>query len=364
MSLLTPPQLAATAAAALLLTLAIRFFSRRPARTPTRSMATKAIDATAMPLLPAEIELTYLAEGAANIIYRLHHDAPSVSAPFASRLLRLRKTLPSAQPNISAFRYLSSTAFPLFPRPLLVATELIRVPRSVLERENARLLSLEELGARPSKRIGLYLETQEEFAFLVADMSARTSREILVEFKPKWVVQSPSAPAGARRCRTCALRLKKGAAKRGFCPLDLASRESARVRRAVDYLLPKKPPKEFELRNRSWEQERHHLEEKVVSFLVASELMPVLVALQKRLDPQGPLGEMEEGFMNAMTVRDLTVFLRVNMDAGPGEGVECKIGDLDMKSKANGKEAYWRDTEKCLIEEGFYELDVGWECQF
>ncbi|KAA8914813.1 inositol-pentakisphosphate 2-kinase [Sphaerosporella brunnea] len=327
--------------------------------TTTITTVTKPVEENS-PLLPADIELTYLAEGAANIIYRLQSPTAPSSGPFSStvlstRLIRLRKALPSAQPNKATFNYISHTAFPLFPSSLLVSTELVRVPRAVLERENARLLSLEALGARSKKRHGLYLETMEEYAFLVADMSARTGREVLVEFKPKWVVQSPSAPQDARRCRTCALRLKKDGG-RGFCPLDLASGEAARIRRAVDYLLPQKPPKGFELRELTWELEKTKLEEKVVDFLMNSELMPTLAGLQTRLDPQGPLGEMKKGFLDAMTVRDLTVFLRVDMDA-PSGGVECGIGDLDMKSKENGKEAYWRDTERGLVEGGFYELD-------
>jgi inositol-pentakisphosphate 2-kinase len=357
--MLIPAQLlplALTAGAALFLTLIVRLFLRRAMTTTMLTTTTSSDDDDAAPVFPADVELTYLAEGAANIIYRLS----SPRGIFSSQLLRLRKTLPSAQPNKAAYAYLAHTAFRLFPGSLLVSTELIRIPREVLERENERLLEREERGARPKKRCGLYLEKNEQYAFLVADMSARSPREVMVEFKPKWVVQSPSAPAGARRCRNCALRLKKSGERHGFCPLDLASGDVERVRRAVGYILPKEAPKGFEIRKGTWELEKRELEEKVVQYLAKSELMPTLAALQKRLDPEGPLrSSMGKEFLDAMTVRDLTVFLRVDMDGG----VECGVGDLDMKSKENGKEAYWRETERALIENGFYEADMGWECQ-
>jgi inositol-pentakisphosphate 2-kinase len=298
----------------------------------------------APPTLPADSELSYMAEGAANIIYRVSDN---------TRLLRLRKTLPSAQPNFSAYEYLSSTAFPLFPRHLLVDTTLIRLPPGLVERENARLRTLESTGKRTKKRVGMYLETSENYAFMIADMTPHSPRQVLVEFKPKWVIQSPSAPRNAKRCRTCALRAKKSGGT-GFCPIDLASGDARRVRRAVAHIVPKQPPTGFAMRA-DWEQELEVLQERVVEFLLTSELMPVLSGLQRKLDPEGPLGSMGEGFTDAMTVRDLTVFLRVDMDGG----VECGIGDLDLKTKEGGKENYWRNTERKLIEEGWYEGEEG-----
>lgn len=317
-----------------------------PRRTP-RASATPDI-----PTLETTTPLVYLAEGAANIIYSL----PSPS----HYLLRMRKTLPSAQPNSKAYAYLSSTAFPLFPPHLLVSTHLVRLPAGLIEREIAVLHTLEASNTRPKKRHGMYLEQSEEFAFLVADMTPHTPRQLLVEFKPKWVVQSPSAPKDSRRCRTCALRLKKGGGT-GFCPLDLVSGEAARVRRAVALLLPKRQPKSFEVLL-SWEEEKEALGEVVVEFLLKSELLTVLKRVQSELDPDGPLGEMGGRFLDAMTVRDLTVFLRVDMDT---REVDCGIGDLDMKTRDGGKETYWRGTETGLIEGGWYKGREGeWGCQF
>jgi len=323
-----------------------------------------AAPSTAAPLLPLDISLSYLAEGAANVIFRIAQSDGTPSLALNNRLLRLRKTLPSAQPNLAAFDYLTTTAFPLFPQHLLIATELVRLPAALLARENVRLQELEARGGRPKKRTGMYLETTESHAFLVADMSPQSERQLLVEFKPKWVVQSPSAPPTAKHCRTCALRLRKGGG-RGFCPLDLASGQPRRVRRAVEFLLPKAPPSGFVVpAGVVWDAERDRLGEKVVAFLVRSELMPVLAKVQTRLDPEGPLGSIPDSFMDAMTVRDLTVFLRVDMDADGVDGVDCGVGDLDMKTKKDGKEKYWRDTELDLINGGWYEHDGGWLCEF
>jgi len=263
-----------------------------------------------------------------------------------------------------------------------VNTTLIRIPLPVLQRENSRLKELEATAARPQKRHGMYLEESEQYAFLIADMSphrsvkspivsppipgaavgtgaAETTREVLVEFKPKWVVQSPSAPATWKRCRTCALRRMKSAgehAEAGFCPLDLASYSESRVRRAVKQLVPHHAPKGFlHLPGKNWEDEKVLLEDKVVKFLLESPLMKVLADLQTRLDPNGPLETtIGSDFLTAMTVRDLTVFLKVDMDSPVG-GVVIGIGDLDMKVAKEGKEKYWRDLERRLIRDGWYE---------
>lgn len=335
-----------------------------------------------IPELPTDAQLTYLSEGAANIIYRLsfptrelspppsptelssqislppgtltsvpppHPDLPlPIAAPvYEHRLLRLRKALPSAQPNLTAYAYLSTEAFPLFPPHLLVSTYLLRIPPGVISACNDQLRADEATGRRREKRHGLYLDPAEAFGFLIDDMSPRPERpdEILVEFKPKWVIQSPSAPASWRRCRTCALHASKHH-KPGFCPLDLSSQDPARVVRAVEHILGDDLRRGY----------NSALVERVTKYLVESELMPVLKKLQRKLDTLGPLDtDFGQAFLDAMTVRDLTVFIRVNEDS-----VEARIADLDMKTAAHGKGEYWRELERELVEGGWYEgLDGG-----
>lgn len=70
----------------------------------------------------------------------------------------------------------------------------------------------------------------------------------------------------------------------------------------------------------------------------------------------------------ALTLRDCTLFIRVrvpvrNLDLepqGPDDNggdldVEVKLADLDAKSPAGGKLERWIETERRLIEEGWYE---------
>lgn len=373
--------------------------------TPSSAAAAKN-DLSAVPTLPVNTTLTYLAEGAANVIYRL--SAPSDGPQFTHKLLRLRKALPSAQPNQLAYAQLLNTFHPLFPSHLLLPTSLIRIPPSVLVKENAKLQELEKSEKRPVKRRGLYLEeVNEEFGYLIMDMSPRPlpspppspksssppgffaralarlpghrrrvkepvaavpahahrTRQLLIEFKPKWVVQSLSAPPTWRRCRTCALRLSKDQ-KHSYCPLDLSSRDEPRVRRAVQYIVPAKQPANLQLSDgETWEATQKTITERIVRYLVDSDLMPSLKKMHSELDPHGPvkiqeLGEAEkEKFVMAMTIRDLTIFLRIDLDQKEGEiaGVEAKIGDLDLKTGDAGKWGYWGNVEKKLTEDGWYE---------
>lgn len=354
-------------------------------------------DFSTVPTLPENTSLSYLAEGAANVIYRL--SSPPDGPQFTHQLLRARKALPSAQLNRLAYAQLLHTFQPMFPDHLLLPTSLIRIPASVLARENNVLRTLEESGKRPLKRRGLYLEeAKEEFGYLIMDMSphplatpppssssssflswilahlssrwarpkapvpARQTRQLLIEFKPKWIIQSPAALTPWRRCRTCALRLSKGQ-KNGFCPLDLSSRDEPRVRRAIQYLIPAEQPTSLQLRDAEiWAAVQGTITERIVRYLVDSELMPSLKGLHAALDPHGPvqiqtLGDAEKAkFVTAMTVRDLTVFLRIDLDQAEGEiaGVEAKIGDLDLKMGDAGKWAYWAGIEKTLNDDGWY----------
>lgn len=57
-----------------------------------------------------------------------------------------------------------------------------------------------------------------------------------------------------------------------------------------------------------------------------------------------------------MTLRDCTVFLRFSADgdwSGDEGEVEARLGDLDLKSP--DKAGYWEETERGLVEGGWYE---------
>ncbi|KAI9800036.1 MAG: Inositol-pentakisphosphate 2-kinase [Piccolia ochrophora] len=356
-------------------------------------MATQADDPSSipiLPILPSDVSLTYLAEGAANIVYRISFppSSPPISSDlgldeergtdtpppteisparhdpvFDNCLLRLRKTLSSSVPNRLSSQSFHELFVPLFPPEWLVAQQLVRLPPGLTPRCNAQLRANEAAGSRPPRRRKLYLaEADEPHGVLVTDMSPATAAgEVLVEFKPKWLAQSPSAPSDARRCRTCALRALKNAAARragekeevSFCPLDLMSSTStsssasdtARLRdvaRTILANLPRTAPKPAQIESR------------FVDWLATNPLLPRLHQLQTDLDTHGVLHADVTfvDFLVATTCRDCTVFLKI--PASPSAPLTARLGDLDLKAPGAGKAEYWRGIEMRLIDEGWY----------
>ncbi|KAI9879775.1 MAG: Inositol-pentakisphosphate 2-kinase [Pleopsidium flavum] len=357
---------------------------------------------TPVPTLPPRASLRYLAEGAANIVYRITipRSSPSTTANtvgadcqskpttkpsseeealrydpvFEGKLLRLRKALPSTVCNEESYRRFQDVIRTLFPAENLVEQVLVHVTPHVITECNRRL-RLDEgegVGTRPRKRRGVYLALNETFGTLITDMSPDVNAgEVLVEFKPKWLVQSPSAPKGARRCRTCALRAKKERQRRGcgearslaFCPLDLVSRDRGRVKRAVTAVCSSS------LESPLYTQE---FRDRLVDFLYENPLVQRLKQLQEKLDRTGILeaNVTSRDFLTAMTLRDCTMFLKVGScmkklalnvaDAShqvpleKNHVIEARLGDLDLKSSAGEKAVYWRNLEKSLIDEGWY----------
>jgi inositol-pentakisphosphate 2-kinase len=168
----------------------------------------------------------------------------------------------------------------------------------------------------------------------------------VIEFKPKWLAQSPSAPKNAVRCRQCArfartnadLARKGDPLQKSWCPLDLNIHDGLQLAKTI------------------WTPERfEEMFPRFSSWLSGSTLLPRLRQLQMELDPVGVLenDKNDEQFRAAMTLRDCTVFVRFPENAKDDQyGIEARIGDLDLKSP--DKAQYWKDTENALIEEGWY----------
>lgn len=170
----------------------------------------------------------------------------------------------------------------------------------------------------------------------------------MVEFKPKWLTQSLSAPANSKRCRQCA-HVARANAKRSrtgeplaalFCPLDLVSESPADLRLVASQLIA---------RDRS-----EVTIERFAKWLETDTLLRKLRSYQRQLDRRGVLiGDVaDEDLLAAMTLRDCTVFVKFP-PAESGGQIEARLGDLDLKSRA--KKEYWRRTELALIDEGWYE---------
>ena len=219
--------------------------------------------------LPPGVQLVYLAEGGANVIYRFVTAPPksalvagdskwtispialdniehcNVPARFRGKLLRLRKETAADLSYKEIVHNFNTIVRPLFEAEELVDQTLIRLPEGLIQRCNEQLHIAEINGLRPKKRHGGYLCANEPFGLLITDMTTFDNPgATLAELKPKWLLQSPSAPAKARRCRTCALREMKNhdartmglKEQRSFCPLDLISERFENVLRATAFI--------------------------------------------------------------------------------------------------------------------------------
>jgi len=199
---------------------------------------------------------------------------------------------------------------------------------------------------------------------------ALRSLDMMGEFKPKWLVQSPSAPRDSVRCRTCATYLRRFILKPVGAPGISSFQRSCRLR-LCDSDAASPPPSPIDgsdaievgrvsadsLQAAAWSKDA------LLSSIRAHPLMRELGAIQARLDTCGPLAATaaDEDFQKAMTLRDCTCYVYVSCSSGVGSTinsaaagtVSVRLGDLDRKD-GETKGEYWRTTERTLIEGGFY----------
>ncbi|KAJ6096676.1 Inositol-pentakisphosphate 2-kinase [Penicillium sp. IBT 16267x] len=316
--------------------------------------------------LPRGVQLVYLAEGGANVIYRfvtapiksslvvrepkrpvspIMIDEPRLPAGFQGKLLRLRKKTAGDISYKEINRNFNTIVRPLFRPEELVDQSLILLPGGLIQRCNEQLVATELNGQRPKKRHGGYLCADEPFGLLITDMTTfDTPGATLAELKPKWLMQSPSAPPMARRCRTCALREMKNhdarssgsKEQRSFCPLDLVSGCFEDVLRATTFI------KGCNDRAR------------LARILYHNPVLHTLRAQQTSLAQVGLLGPpaLSQKPSLDMTLRDCTMFIKIpHDDKSP---VEIRLGDLDLKTGSGGKSTYWRKIELQLLDGGWY----------
>jgi inositol-pentakisphosphate 2-kinase len=306
----------------------------------------------------SQVGLTYLAEGAAHVVYRitLPGTAATTHPQFVGKLFRFRKAIPSAVPCAQTVSNFQRRIVPLFPENSLVNLELHDVPdqSALIAKLNAALVLRERNGSRPVQRRGVYLTPSEEEPndILVTDMCPRGLDERLIEFKPKWLVQSPSAPSGSRRCRTCALREMRtdderrtgdrhsGRGHADFCPLDLLSSDDDVLEETISLL---------SLTN---EFTRTYVS------IFKKQLQPLLVRLRNLQAEHNNVGldnfenGQDQDFSLSMALRDCSVFIKSKR--GDVGFQEVRLADLDLKSGGGGKLETWASTERRLVVEGWY----------
>ena len=302
-----------------------------------------------------DISFSYLTEGAANTIWNVHfsHDS-NLARHDSSIVLRMRKDIASTIPMLELKEQFEKRIAPLFAfNPgLLLPVHLIRLCPSVIEGMNRQLHQLEATKHRKALRIGVYHPSFEiePYAMVMPNLGYGPGK--VVEFKPKWLAQSPSAPRNAQRCRTCALnamRRVKGVSGRGdsgFCPFDLLSSHDGILSSALRQV---------------WKDEKTLLE-----FVDAFrfEVQPALRQLQKLQRQQGVVGlhdfldPVDKDFSVAMALRDCSIVLKVVKSSTQQESrltiATVKLLDLDLKDAGGGKLAKWARIEAELIEDGWY----------
>ena len=313
------------------------------------------------------VQLVYLGEGAANVVYRILPLDPSISSDLnfesygpntpppteieplhvdpnlEGRLVRLRKRTSSTTPVADSQNHFENSIKPLFPFENLVQQVLFRPSKGLLRDCNVRLREMEKKGARPAKRHGVYLAEDEMYGMLVTDMSRNDDSCRFFEFKPKWLVQSPSAPQKSIRCRTCALRAMKKGARPSFCPLDLMDKD--RITPAVCCIMGLDPR-----RRKEYSDLEKETLVRIRDFLLKDPLLRRLKQLQTSKDPNGVLeaNVISPDFLAAMTLRDCTLYLKVGQTS-----IDARLGDLDLKT-GKGKAEYWRSLERQLIDGRWY----------
>ena len=312
-------------------------------------------------LFSTQTSLSYLAEGNANVIYILNTPSRPSSEHNGCSVLRLRKDLPFTKPCVDVITAFRDRVIPLFSpdfEDVVLPQTLFQLTPEIVEDANAVLLQKEREGTRGSKRAGSVLPKYavEGYGILMPNLQRRGRR--LVEFKAKWLVQSPSASRRGVRCRTCALNAVRrlqgeggGRGDSGFCPMDLLSGEDAVLRSVLGCV----------------DVELSSVEGAVDDF--KKKVQPALRHLRKLQEEHGQVGLEDfrnpagKDFSLAMALRDCSCFLVLDTCNNDEPILDVKFADLDLKTTAGGKLEKWTHMEEELLSSNAYtDPDLEYRC--
>lgn len=194
-----------------------------------------------------------------------------------------------------------------------------------------------------------------------------------VEFKPKWLVQSPNAPTNAIRCRSCALYAKRRSCqtpefsrqmrKVHFCPLALvydpirnAARDLNTVTQSILFADSDQSVSDINMqtavRFRTWLSSNPTFT-RLASYQSILDSKNVLSRLESSIAGNEAVHALDSDVLDlrvAMTLRDCSVY--VTIPHNEEEDITARLGDLDLKSPL--KLETWRKKEQELIDGGWY----------
>ncbi|KAK1510555.1 inositol-pentakisphosphate 2-kinase, partial [Colletotrichum costaricense] len=323
----------------------------------------------------------YVGEGAANVLF-----IPFLYTKFARQddkdrteedlltkyLLRVPKQPKGGDkpfyPPEEQWSYFWDTIAPLFTYRADILTDMkyAFLPKDAMKHMQNVLDALNKAPAGAKKRPAKFENTkimETDRACLIESMRARSADERVVEFKPKWLAQSPSAPRDANTCRCCALAAKKfkdskdaGSNPRYYpCPLWLdPERETPKGREDVRQ---KVISSLFQYSSAGDNKHASILYE----LLKKTPILTLLKRHQTQKDPRGPLNanKNDEEFSIAMTLRDCSLYMRYRLEKKGSQEIvvadsfEAKLADLDKKN-VSWKFQEWQEKERALIDEGWY----------
>ncbi|KAH6693694.1 inositol-pentakisphosphate 2-kinase [Plectosphaerella plurivora] len=362
--------------------------------------------------------LEFVGEGSANTVWAVHFTETSGGDAQTKKLrdacdgflLRVQKHqagLDGADSSFSAddqLSYLSSTILPLFSADpsLIVAHRPVHLDQVLIDEANAVLAELDEKrAAHDDKKTDIHTHLPlrgRKFTgsrvgpagthMLTEDFRPRNPRERFAEIKPKWLAQSPTAPRGATICRNCAVSAKrftdapegkkpaKSDPEKYGCPLHLVSSPPAPG--GKDPASSDAAPDDWKtlaeriFRLSVFGSDAEDLRHAHFLFWVSRqhELLRYLRALQARLAHGGTFlttteDNPDEDLLLAMTLRDCSLFFRYELLADEKKAksntkqplrfrlLDFKLADLDKKSPS--KIPSWQETERGLIDGGWYE---------
>ncbi|TDZ68198.1 Inositol-pentakisphosphate 2-kinase [Colletotrichum trifolii] len=182
--------------------------------------------------------VAYMGEGAANVVFQATNYTPNGTLhkfdnaeAWNHYLIRVPKQPKDPKKGFYStgqhLRYFAEEILPLFrhDRTLFVDQLAIRLPRATIAEMRATLAAMDamppQLRRRPAKFHGDTVDPKDNCVMLVEDMTSKLNvefKQTTIEFKPKWLTQSPSAPQNANTCRCCALAAKKYADSKAETP--------------------------------------------------------------------------------------------------------------------------------------------------